>query len=114
MNTPVTHFPPARKLPPVQLSQVLQGVQQDSAAETPGAFPPVFRDNTVSVITPVPSQDSTQIEAPNFDRDGNFGLLRSRTPSQEWDNYSESPSFICDQEWARQRLRTSTDNAILD
>ena len=59
----------------------------------------------------------TQTEALNFDQDGNFGLLRSRTPSQnsqEWDNYSESPSFKCDQEWARQRLRTSTDNAVLD
>ena len=43
----------------------------------------------------------------------NFGLLRSRTPSIEWDNYSEDPSFNnSDQDWGRQRLLTTDPNFL--
>ena len=74
-----------------------------------------FPFNTVQVITPNPnSRDSTQLAAPDFSLFDNFGLLRSRTPSIEWDNYSEELSFNSNQEWTRQRLPTSTDNNILD
>ena len=74
-----------------------------------------FPFNTVQVITPNPnSRDSTQLAAPDFSLFDNFGLLRSRTPSIEWDNYSEESSFNSNQEWTRQRLPTSTDNNILD
>ena len=88
---------------------------QNPIGEPSSLYSPAFPFNTVRVITPLPgSRDSTQTASPNFALFDNFGLLRSRTPSQEWDNFSEEPSFHSDQEWERQRLPTSTDNNILD
>ena len=75
----------------------------------------MFPLNTVRVITPNPnSRDHTRLESPDFALFDNFGLIRSRTPSVEWDNYTEDPSFTDDQEWVRQRLGTSTDANLLD
>ena len=139
-STPVTHHPSDRYLHPVQLSQALQGLSEGQVGVTLPLHPPytptdqqsflfpptsltpigeqcyspAFPFNTVKVITPVPdSRDSTKTVSPNFALFDNFGLLRTSTPSQEWDNFEEELSFTTDQEWARQRL-TSTDNNILD
>ena len=140
---PVTHHPSDRSFHPAQLRQALQGLSEGQVGVTLPLHPPftptdqksfvfpptnlnpigeqfslyspAFPFNTVKVITPVPgSRDSTKTASPNFALFDNFGLLRSRTPSQEWDNFAEELSFTTDQEWARQRLLTSTDNNLLD
>ena len=140
LSTPVSHFPSARQLQPHNLSQALSGgggdkavilpphppyspLHQYSFVFPPGQHPadqlpslhlPVFPNNTVRVITPNPnSRDSTITRGPEFALFDNFGLLRSRTPSIEWDNYSEDPSFNnSDQDWGRQRLLTTDPNFL--
>ena len=124
-STPVTHHPSDRYLHPVQLSQALQGLSEGQVGVTLPLHPPytptdqqsflfpptsltpigeqcyspAFPFNTVKVITPVPdSRESTKTVSPNFALFDNFGLLRSRTPSQEWDNFEEELSFTTDQE----------------
>ena len=68
------------------------------------------------MITPNPSsRDHTVVEVPDPDPHNAFGLLRSRTPSFEWDNYSEELQFHYEKNWSQSKTRkTSTDPNILD
>ena len=68
------------------------------------------------MITPNPSsRDHTVVEVPDPDPYNGFGLLRSRTPSFEWDNYREDLQFHYEKDWSQSQTRkASTDPNILD
>ena len=68
------------------------------------------------MITPNPSsRDHIVVEVPDPDPYNGFGLLRSRTPSFEWDNYREDLQFHYEKDWSQSQTRkASTDPNILD
>ena len=71
-----------------------------------------WRDTVITPNLDLLSRDQTLVEAPVPDPHDGFGLLRSRTPSIEWDNYAEELQFGYDQDWKQRKV--STDPNILE